>query len=620
MRQLENRKYVIIYTIVIVAILLILKAAHLQLFSDRYKLQAQKTTLDKSIIYPSRGLIFDRNGKTLVYNNPIYTINAIFNKIDPNMDTIQFCKLLQIDKETFIKNLNKDWKSGKFHKSLPFTFLSKVAPDQFAVFQEHLYKFPGFYPVMRIIRGYPHAHASHALGYLGEVDQNIIDNSNGVYLPGDFIGQSGIEIAYEIELSGGKGVNYILKDNLGRRVGAYKDGELDSTAIPGEDMFLSLDLNLQGYADSLLQNKRGAIVAIEPSTGEILAMASSPSYDPNILNLDGSRGEGMAALIQDSINRPLNNRAVTNKYPPGSIFKPILSLISLQTKATYVNRPIFCPGYYRLSASKVQKCTHFHGNVNNISEAIQHSCNVYYFQLMRDQLDLFGYKNPGLGLDTLVSHLRDFGLGNKLGLDFSYESRGFIPDAKFYNRLYKRETSGWRSAWVLSLGIGQGELQLTTVQMANLAVILANRGWFYTPHLVKKFVSGKAISEEFTKKKKVRIDSKHFFPVIEGLERVVTAGTARVAFVEGLDICGKTGTSQNPHGEDHSVFFGFAPKNNPKIAIAVFVENAGFGAEWAAPIASLMMEKYIKKSISPSRKYLEEKMINGKLTWVPNSY
>jgi penicillin-binding protein 2 len=239
---------------------------------------------------------------------------------------------------------------------------------------------------------------------------------------------------------------------------------------------------------------------------------------------------------------------------------------------------------------------------------------------MRDQLDLFGYKNPGLGLDTLVSHLRDFGLGNKLGLDFSYESRGFIPDAKFYNRLYKRETSGWRSAWVLSLGIGQGELQLTTVQMANLAVILANRGWFYTPHLVKKFVSGKAISEEFTKKKKVRIDSKHFFPVIEGLERVVTAGTARVAFVEGLDICGKTGTSQNPHGEDHSVFFGFAPKNNPKIAIAVFVENAGFGAEWAAPIASLMMEKYIKKSISPSRKYLEEKMINGKLTWVPNSY
>lgn len=620
MRHLENRKYIIMYTIVAIAFTLVAKAAHLQLFSNKYKTQAERTTLERSIIYPSRGLVFDRNGKTLVYNKPIYNINAVYNKISPDMDTTLFCSLLQIDRETFIKNLNKDWKSGKFHKSLPFPFLTKIAPEQFAVFQEHLQKFPGFIPVQRIIRGYPHRHASHALGYLGEVDQRIIDNSNGLYLPGDFIGQSGLEIAYELELSGGKGINYILKDNLGRRVGAYKNGDLDSMAIPGEDMQVSLDLTLQAYADSLLQNKKGALVAIEPSTGEILAMVSSPGYDPNILNLDGSRGEGMTALLSDSINRPLNNRAVTNRYPPGSIFKPILSLISLQTGATYVDRPIFCPGYYRLSGSKVQKCTHFHGSVNNVTEAIQHSCNVYYFQMMRDQLDLFGYKKPGVGLDTLVNHLRDFGLGHKLGLDYSYENRGFIPDSKFYDRLYKAETSGWRSAWVLSLGIGQGEMQLTTVQMANLAAILANRGWYYTPHLIRKYISGKPISQEFTIKKKVRIDQKHFFPVIEGLERVVTAGTARVAYVEGLDICGKTGTSQNPHGEDHSVFFGFAPKNNPKIAIAVFVENAGFGASWAAPIASLMIQKYLNKSISPTHKYLEERMFKGVVSLQPDTY
>jgi penicillin-binding protein 2 len=612
-RQLENRKNIIIYTILLVSFTLVARAAYLQLFSSQYKEQAKRTTLDRSIIYPSRGLIYDRNGKTLVYNKPIYVIDVVYNKIDPNMDTTLFCSLLQIDKEAFFANLSKDWKSNKFHKSLPFPFLTKISPEQFAIFQEHLQKFPGFYPTQRIIRGYPHTHGSHVLGYLGEVDQRIIDNSNGLYAPGDFIGKSGLEIAYESELGGGKGINYILKDNLGRRVGAYENGRLDSMATPGEDMTSSIDLELQAYADSLMANKRGGIVAIEPSTGEILAMVSAPNYDPNILNLDGSRGLGMSMLINDSINRPLNNRAVTNKYPPGSIFKPILSLIALQKGATYVNKPIFCPGYYRLSATKVQKCTHAHGSIANVTEAIQHSCNVYYYQMMRDMLDLYSYKKPGVGLDTLVSHLHDFGLGRKLGLDYSYESKGLIPDSKYYNRMYSREAGGWRSAWVLSLGIGQGEMQLTTSQMANLAAILANRGYWYTPHLIKKYNSGKAIPVEYTVKNKVRIDPKHFGPVVDGLEAVVTAGTARIAFVEGLDICGKTGTSQNPHGEDHSVFFGFAPKNNPKIAIAVFIENAGFGGTWAAPIASLLMEKYINKKIDPSRKHLEERMKKGVL-------
>lgn len=618
MRNLADRKYGIYYIIVLIAIVLTSRAAYLQLISTKYKEQAQKTTLEKSLIYPSRGLIYDRNGKTLVYNKPIYLIYAVYRKIDPKMDTMLFCSLLGIDKTTFIQNLNKDWKSGQFHKSIPFVFLSKVSPEQFAVFQEHLYKFPGFYPEERSIRGYPHNNASHVLGYLGEVDRKIIENSDGLYVMGDFIGKTGLEIAYEKELSGGKGVNYILKDNLGRQVGMYDNGRLDSMAIPGEDMKISIDLELQAYADSLMQNKRGGLVAIEPSTGEILAMVSAPTYDPNMLSLDENRSSGMQALLFDTINRPLNNRAVTNRYPPGSIFKPILSLIALQKGVTWQQRGMSCFGGFRLSATKKMGC-HSHPHINNISEAIQHSCNTYYLQITKDFLDQYSNKQPGRGLDTLVSYLRDFGLGDKLGLDYSYEGKGRIPDSKWYDRVYSKEAGGWKSMWVLSLGIGQGEMELTTVQMANLAAILANRGYYYPPHFVKQYVSGKSLPAFYTTKKKVRIDQKYFQPVVDGLEAVVTGGTARVAYVEGLDICGKTGTSQNPHGKDHSVFFGFAPKNNPKIAIAVFVENAGWGGDWAAPISSLMIEKYLNKSISPQRKYLQDKMFKGLInTNLPN--
>jgi len=618
MRNLSDRKYSIYYFIGLISLVLTFRAAYLQLISSKYKEQAQKTTLEKSLVYPSRGLIFDRNGKTLVYNKPIYLIYAVYKKIDPKMDTMLFCSLLGIDKETFLTNLNKDWKSPQFHKSIPFVFLSKVSPEQIAVYNEHSYKFPGFYAEERSIRGYPHSTASHILGYLGEVDKKIIDNSNGVYISGDFIGKTGLEIAYEQELSGGKGINYILKDNLGRQVGSYDNGRLDSMAIPGEDMKISIDLELQAYADSLMMNKRGGLVAIEPSTGEILAMVSAPSYDPNLLSLDGNRSAGMQSLLMDTINRPLNNRAVTNKYPPGSIFKPILSLIALQKGITWQQRSMSCFGGFRLSATKKMGC-HSHAHINNISEAIQHSCNTYYLQITKDFLDHYSNKNPGRGLDTLVSYLRDFGLGDKLGLDYSYEGKGRIPDSRWYDRVYRKETGGWKSMWVLSLGIGQGEMELTTVQMANLAAILANRGHYITPHFIKAYASGKPLPSMYTEKKSVRINPKYFLPVINGLEAVVTGGTARVAYVEGLDICGKTGTSQNPHGKDHSVFFGFAPKNNPKIAIAVFIENAGWGGDWAAPISSLLMEKYIKKSISPTRKYLEDKMFKGLVNTTPAS-
>lgn len=605
----KDRHKIIIIFVILGALLLTFRSAQLQLFTKKYKEQAARTTLYKNIIYPARGLLFDRNGKPLVLNYPIYEILAIKNKIDPAMDTTNFCRLLNIDIETFKKNLNKDWSNPKFHKAIPFVFLNKISPEQFAVFQEHMYKFPGFYPVQRYIRAYPHQHGAHALGYMGEVNKEIIEKYGDKYAAGDFIGISGIEYAYENELSGEKGVQYILRDNLGRMVGSFDNGRLDSMAVSGEDIDLSIDIDLQAYGESLLKNKRGAIVAIEPSTGQILALVSSPSFDPNLLTLDEKRGKGIKLLLLDSINKPLNNRAVTNKYPPGSIFKPILSLITLQKGTTYASKTIYCPGYYRLSATKVQKC-HGHSVPKDISEAIQHSCNTYFFQLYRDFVDQYGYKKPGVGLDTLVSYLYDFGLGKRLGVDLSYENKGYVPTSEYYNRLYRKEVNGWRSVWTLSLGIGQGEMQLTTIQMANLAVILANRGFYYTPHLIKQFRSGKPLPIEYSIPKKVRIDKKHFAPVIDGLEKVVLYA-ARSAYVPGLDVCGKTGTSENVHGDDHSVFFGFAPKNKPRIAIAVFVENAGFGAEWAAPVAGLMIEKYLNKEISPARKYLEENMIKG---------
>ncbi len=605
----KDRHKIIIIFVILGALLLTFRSAQLQLFTKKYKEQAARTTLYKNIIYPARGLLYDRNGKPLVLNYPIYEILAIKNKVDPAMDTTNFCRLLNIDIETFKKNLDKDWSNPKFHKAIPFVFLNKISPEQFAVFQEHMYKFPGFYPVQRYIRAYPHQHGAHALGYMGEVNKEIIEKYGDKYAAGDFIGISGIEYAYENELSGEKGVQYILRDNLGRMVGSFDNGRLDSMAVSGEDIDLSLDIDLQAYGESLLKNKRGAIVAIEPSTGQILALVSSPSFDPNLLTLDEKRGKGIKLLLLDSINKPLNNRAVTNKYPPGSIFKPILSLITLQKGTTYASKTIYCPGYYRLSATKVQKC-HGHSVPKDISEAIQHSCNTYFFQLYRDFVDQYGYKKPGVGLDTLVSYLYDFGLGKRLGVDLSYENKGYVPTSEYYNRLYRKEVNGWRSVWTLSLGIGQGEMQLTTIQMANLAVILANRGFYYTPHLIKQFRSGKPLPIEYSIPKKVRIDKKHFAPVIDGLEKVVLYA-ARSAYVPGLDVCGKTGTSENVHGDDHSVFFGFAPKNKPRIAIAVFVENAGFGAEWAAPVAGLMIEKYLNKEISPARKYLEENMIKG---------
>lgn len=614
MEKYVERQKVIIVFFSICALLLVYKSAELQIFESKYREQARRTTLDKRISYPSRGLIYDRNNELLVVNTPIYDIKATYKKVDSEMDTVAFCNLLEISIDTFSTLLNKNWKSRRYHKSVPFTFLSKVKPETYAQFQERMFEFPGFYPVIRNTRSYPHQNAAHTLGYLGEVDQRTINKSDGKYQLGDFIGVSGVEKSYDDILRGSKGLNYLLKDNLGRDVGSYENGSLDYSAVSGEDINLALDLVLQEYGELLMRNKKGAIVALEPETGEVLAMISAPTYDPNILKMDVNRGAAFNALLSDTINKPMLDRSVISKYPPGSIFKPIFALIALQLGVTQPNKTIYCDGSYEVGKRGFSQGCRNHPTPYGIDVALQWSCNSYFYQLMKDCLLLNGYDNPGAGLDTLVSHLSDFSLGKKTGLDYHYENEGFIPDSKYYNRLYKDVFNGWKWSYILSLGIGQGELELTTLQMANLAAIIANRGHYYKPHLLRSINGDKlAIPTKYLEQQQVRINTKHFEPVINGMEKVISQGTATSAYVAGLDVCGKTGTSQNQRRVSHSVFYGFAPKVNPKIAIAVYVENAGSGGAVAAPIGGLIIEKYINKNIAENRIWLQDEMINRNL-------
>ena len=616
---MEDKAKSILLFVAICSFLLVVKSAQLQIFDSKYQEQARRTTLDKSIKYPSRGLIFDRNNKLLVSNSIIYDIEVIYNNIPENLDTTELCTLLGIDKSDFIQGMDKNWSSPQYHKAIPFTFLSKVRPEQFSVFQEHLHKYPGFYPVQRNIRNYPHENMAHALGFLGEVSKKDIKDKKDVYRNGDYIGKSGLERTYEYALKGEKGVGYVLKDNLGRNVESFDNGSLDSSAVSGSDIITTLDLDLQAYGEELMKNKMGSIVAIEPSTGEVLAMMSSPTYDPNLLNLDRNRGVSYDSLNLDTLYRPLFDRSVMAKYPPGSIFKTIFSLIAMEKGILTPNRTIYCDGVYELDSKGIykQKC-HQHPTPYNVSIALQHSCNSYYYQILREFIDSYGYSTPGKGLDTLISYLEDFGLGDKLGIDYHTEGKGFLPSSSVYDRMYSDVYNGWRSTYVLSLGIGQGELELTTLQMANLAAILANRGYYYPPHLVKTFVKDKfTLRPEFTTKKQMRISPEYYDSVIDGMAKVTTLGTGKLAYIPDIELCGKTGTSENA-GKDHSVFFAFAPRENPKIAIAVYVENAGFGGEIAAPIASLMIERYINGTVNERRSYLEERMKTMQLI-VPNT-
>jgi penicillin-binding protein 2 len=612
----SKRQYTIRIIMVIAAVVLAGKAFYLQVIDPEYSRKANATAMDEYTIYPARGTIYDRNDSLLVYNVPMYDLMVTANQVSEDMDTAAFCELLGIDRDYFEEAMDKDWSDPRYSTSVPFPFMTNISAKDFAALEERLYEFSGFSKRLRHARGYPHSNAPHALGYIREVDKRDIARGDGTYAPRDYIGKSGLELAYEDMLRGKKGTSVVLKDNLGREVGPYKGGDLDELPITGQDMIATLDLELQQYGEQLMQNKMGSIVAIEPSSGEVLAMVSSPAYDPNLLAINRKRGNPYGKLSMDE-TKPLFDRSIMAQYPPGSLFKPIVALIGLQTGELQPNRSITCRGAYYLNGMRLTGC-HSHPTSRNVESAIQHSCNAYFVTVFREIVDGPGtFRNPEKGLDIFNSYLSQMGLGSKLGIDLPREKGGFYPTSQFYTDYFNRQQEGqrWNSVWIRSLGIGQGELLMTNLQLANLAAIIANRGTYRIPHLVKAFKGDKAIPipKKYREVRKVDIDKKHFDLVANGMEKVVEAGTARMSRIPGISFCGKTGTAENPHGKDHSIFFAFAPKEDPKIAIAVYVENAGYGSTFAAPIASLVTEKFLNDTISNSRKWLEARMMNADL-------
>ena len=611
----KYRQYYILTFFAVAGLLLAARAFQLQVVDDTYRIQAQAVAMNKQTLYPARGLIFDRNEKLLINNAPVYDLMVTYNQIREGMDTTKFCDLLGITETSFKERLNKDFRNDmRYSKITPFVFMSTISPEMYARFQESMYEFPGFFVQIRNIRNYPVNAAAHVLGYITEVTQEDIDNSEGQYKLRDYIGASGLEKWYEKELRGEKGVAFVLKDNMGRDIGKFNNGDDDEFPESGLDLITTLDIDLQEYVEELMQNKVGGVVAIEPKTGEILAFASAPSYDPALMVIGGDRGRAFSKLQQDSL-KPLFNRAIMAEYPPGSIFKPVVGLIGMQEAVIQPETGMPCPGYYQVSSRDVRKCRG-HAYPGNVGTALQWSCNSYFFQTFRQIIDKHGYYEPQLGLTDFLGHLNRMGLGRKLGVDFPGEKSGNAPSVADYDRTYPKNLGGWKSPTIISLGIGQGEMQLTTLQMANLAAIIANDGHYYTPHFLKSFKHKDSVSQkpmQYRQRFNTQIAPYLYTSIQEGMQKVVTAGTARSAWISDVSVAGKTGTVQNPFGEDHSTFIAFAPVENPKIAIAVYVENAGGGGRHAAPIASLAIEKYMKGEISPQRKWLEQRTLETDL-------
>ncbi|MBE0676771.1 MAG: penicillin-binding protein 2 [Bacteroidales bacterium] len=590
------RKYVLITLALIGSVALLVRLFYVQVVDDSYRVSAESNVLRFVPQYPARGLIYDRNGKLIVFNQAAYDIMVIPGQTSA-VDTASFCEMTGITVESFRERLRT---ARRYSRMAPSVFLKQISAETYATLQEKMYRFPGFYVQTRTLRNYARPAAAHILGYVGEVDDNLI-KAEPYYRSGDYIGVTGIEKAYERELRGQKGVTIFLVDVHGRIKGSYNDGENDTIPLPGIDLISTIDIDLQEYGEMLMKNKSGSIVALEPSTGEVLALVSSPGYDPSLL-VGRVRSENFSHLQADTLN-PLFNRALMASYPPGSTFKPIIGLIALQEKMILPSTEFGCsPGYLFVGC-------HLHTSPLNLPEAIMHSCNSYFCQAFRRTLENGAYPSVSAAYQRWRKYLTDFGFGNTLNSDLSNELPGFIPETSYYDRYYG--VGRWKALTVISLGIGQGEIGTTPLQMANMTAAIANRGFYYTPHIVRSADYSGDPNPQFTEKHMTGIDSVNFLPVIEGLDLVVSGGpgaTARHISIPGISICGKTGTAQNPHGDDHSVFIAFAPKDNPKIAIAVYVENAGFGSTMAAPVASLMIEKYLTGEVK--NKWREDNILS----------
>jgi penicillin-binding protein 2 len=601
----QNRRYILLVIFISVAVIYIIRLAQLQLLDESYIRSAQANVLQEQTIYPARGLVYDRNGELLVYNDAIYDLSVIPEQVK-NLDTATFCRTLGITKEVFLARFTKIKRSVGYAPYRPALFERQLTIPIYAAFQERLYDFPGFFVDVRTDRKYRHSNASHIMGYISEVTDRDIEKSDGYYRMGDFIGKSGVERSYEEVLRGKKGVRYILVDSKNRTQGRYKEGQFDTAAVSGKNIVLSIDQKLQELGEQLMQNKIGSVVAIEPSTGEILSMVSSPGYDPNLF-VGRDRGNNYMKLLRDPL-KPLFNRPLAAPYPPGSIFKVIMALVGQQEKVLYPTTTYGCAGGFHLGGLKVG--CHPHRSPLALRDAVAVSCNAYFCQVYRTVIDNKSYPRVEDAYKQWYKHISSFGIGQQLGVDIFGEGKGFLPPTTYYDKIYGRYH--WKSSTTISLGIGQGELGITPLQMANATAAVANRGYWVTPHIVKKIDGAKNANTALSQKHWTTIDTGYFPVIIDGMQDVMERGTGTIARIPGIVICGKTGTAQNPHGKDHSIFFAFAPRENPKIAIAVVVENAGFGATWAAPIASLMIEQYLTGK-HDTRAYLLERILKGNL-------
>ena len=601
------KKYFLQTFTIIAAIIFTIRLVKLQLISSDYKSLSENNAVQESPVFPDRGFIYDRNNKILVANQPGYDLMFIPENTT-KFDTLELSQLINMTYEDF----NLKFKKGlKFSKKIPSIISGEISKKKHALIQEKLWKFPGFYLQKKSIRRYYHKAGANILGYLSEVNENDI-LKDSYYQSGELIGKQGIEKYYEKELRGKKGKVFFQKDRFNRLIGAYENGKYDIDPKKANNIKLTIDIDLQIYGESLLQDKRGGIVAIEPQTGEVLALISAPSYDPKLL-VGKNRSLNFKKLLNDTISKPLFDRGLQAQYSPGSPFKVLNALIALQEGIIEEDTRFKCDKGHFYAKGTFMKCHCKIGTTNNLSSAIYESCNSYFAKTFKNIIN--SKSSSSHGVNTWKNHLSSFGLGNYLGYDLSIGKPGFIPNATYYNTAYKN--GAWRASTIISNSIGQGEILTTPIQMANYTSAIANRGFYVTPHFIKS-IEEKEKFEKF-EKKTTTIDSIHFIPVINGMEKVVQNGTAKIAKIPNIKICGKTGTVENfimLNGKktqltDHSMFIAFAPKNNPKIALAVFVENGYWGSRWAAPIASLMIEKYINKSIK--RKWLETKMLNGSL-------
>ena len=609
----QSRSRIIQIIFILIFLVIIGQLLNLQIFSTKYKLQAENNAIYRKVVYPDRGIIYDRHGKAILENTIMYDLMVTPSEIK-GVDTNALCNILGIDTTEFKKRIVTAIIKNSRYK--PGIFEPLITDTVFARLNENMYKFPGFSITERPVRAYPFHSAANVLGYLGEVDSNFLKrHADEGYESGDYAGMTGLERSYEKVLMGQRGVKRFIRDNKNRIQGSYNNGTYDTAAIAGRNLYTSLDEDLQLLAEKLLQHKIGSVVAINPKTGGILAMATAPSYDPTMLT-GAQRRRNFGKLILDTA-RPLLNRAIKGQYPPGSTYKPLSALIALDEGVITPAYGYPCAGAYYGCGRPVRCTEHWQGHSKDLRTAIAYSCNSYFSNIFRMIIDNPAYHNPRIGYLHWKHYMNAFGLGTDLDIDLPGEDDGNIPDTSGYNRDFGGPR--WNSCNIVTLGIGQDRMLVTPLQMANAMCIIANKGYYYTPHFVDSIENETPADSQFVGKYRVKhvalehISDSSFNTVQLGMHDVAVFGTARAAAIAGIDICAKTGTAQNPHGKDHSLFVAFAPRENPKIAICVVVENAGFGATWAAPIASLMMEKYLKDSISAQRLPQLERIANADL-------